>query len=235
MFIKLFGFFIKIFISISIFFFNKKILKNKKIYIQNLNTYGDTLIFYNTIKNISKKNFIVVSPKTFLNESLLKIFFEKKNYIIFDQFIYLKIKKIIREIYLKVKNIEPYSGEINKYNTLEIEMDYYLCHKLRKYLNDNDQFNLQPLSLYEKQSNFNINKKKYKDNFSKLFINKFKEIKKIDNTYQFYLKYFSSRKKFNLAYSLKQKNSLLKSLNLLGKKFICLHIRPFKKKWYLFI
>jgi hypothetical protein len=81
-----------IYLSVYLYFFFKK--KENKYCVQDVNTYGDSIIFYDLIrlKNINNnKKYIPIIPNYNLTLSIVRIFFKEKEYLVYRQYIYLSL------------------------------------------------------------------------------------------------------------------------------------------------
>ena len=84
---------ILIIVSVNNFFYRNKELYAKNICVPDLNTYGDSILFYDYIRllNLKKGNYFIIIPKVKQQISLVRIFFDEKQYKIFDEIIYNSI------------------------------------------------------------------------------------------------------------------------------------------------
>jgi hypothetical protein len=206
-----------IFFSVYLFFFLKK---NKNKYcVQDVNTYGDSVIFYDFIrlKNINnKKKYIPIVPNFNLPLSIARIFFKEKEYVVYRQYIYLALIFILNLYYFLIKK---------KNGSLLIDLNNILIVELKKriYLKYNQ--NISFYSIYDPAKDINLIKNK--SFFSKSFVESYISTKQVNNVFPMLKEYFHLRSKFGpFSINFSESKILLETLKI-TKKYVCLFIRPY--------
>jgi putative glycosyltransferase (TIGR04372 family) len=212
-------------ISVNIFFFRKKNLLKKNLCVPDQNTYGDSILFYDYVRllNLKKKSYFIIIPKVNQQINLVKIFFKKKQYIVYDEIIYNIIILFFKLFY----------SILNKENgSLFIDFNYLLNQLIQKKISKNlGEKSL--ITLYKKYNIRNDNfLKKYKKYFSDEFIKKYLQIRYLDNKNEFSLDHIKLIKKQG-SLDLKKnldvnflKEKIFHNLNI-TQKYICLFLRPY--------
>jgi putative glycosyltransferase (TIGR04372 family) len=212
-------------VSVNNFFFRNKELYKKNICVPDLNTYGDSILFYDYIRllNLKKKNYFIIIPKVKQQIDLVRIFFNKRQYKIFDEIIYNSILSSFTFFY-KILNKET--------GSLIIDFNYLLNQSIRKkIIKIFGNKNLVTLFRnYDSKNDHYI--KKYKKGFSQDFIKKYIKTRYLDNKNEFSFEHinlikeksnFALRKELDVK-SLKK--NIFQKLNI-TKKYICLFLRPY--------
>ena len=213
-------------ISVNIFFYKKKKLLKKNLCTPDLNTYGDSILFYDYVRllNLKKKKYFIIIPKVDQQIDLIKIFFKKEEYAVYDEIIYNTILVFFKFFY-KILN--------EKNGSLLIDFNYSLNQLIQKKISKN--FGEKKLvTLFKKYNVENDNfLKKYKNFFSKNFIKKYIQIRYSDNKNEFsfdHMKLISQSESLDLNKNLNlnfMKDKIFYNLNI-KKKYVCLFLRPYQ-------
>ena len=206
-----------IFFSVYLYFFFKK--KHNKYCVQDVNTYGDSIIFYDLIrlKNINnKKKYIPIVPNYNLTLSIVRIFFKENEYLVYRQYIYLFLIFILNLYYFLIKK---------KNGSLLIDLNHILIVELKKRIHRKYNQNVSFYSIYDPAKDINLIKNK--SFFSKSFLKSYISTRKVNNIFPQLKEYFHLRSKFGpLRVNFYDSETLLENLKI-TKKYVCLFIRPY--------
>ena len=213
-------------VSINIFFLIKKNLLKKNLCVPDQNTYGDSILFYDYVRllNLKKKSYFIIIPKVSQQVNLVKVFFKKNQYIVYDEIIYNTIILFFKLFY----------SILNKKNgSLLIDFNYLLNQLIQKKISRN-LGEKSKITLYKKYNVRNDNfLKKYKKHFSDEFIKKYLQIRYLDNKNEFsfdHIKLIKKQGSLDLNKNLNVdflKEKIFNNLNI-TKKYICLFLRPYE-------
>ena len=228
---KIYFYFFKLitfFLNLSVNFFlkkNKSKIKNFFLCTLDVNTLGDSILFidYLRLKSFkTKRSTLLILPNLKVQITLANFFLKKKQFIVYDQFIYEFLIWIFNKYYKLFKK---------KHGSFLIELNFYLNQILKKKIKDEKLKYFNEVSFYQP---CNLNKKilftKYKKKFSKQFLKKYIYVRENDNKSQTAFKhikllkqngYVDIKRKIKTSY----KKKLFKKLNI-KKKYICFYIRP---------
>jgi putative glycosyltransferase (TIGR04372 family) len=216
---------ILIIVSVNNFFYRNKELYAKNICVPDLNTYGDSILFYDYIRllNLKKGNYFIIIPKVKQQISLVRIFFDEKQYKIFDEIIYNSILSFFTFFY-KILN--------KRTGSLIIDFNYFLNQAIRKKIIKifGDKNLITLFRNYDSKNDYYI--KKYKKDFSQGFITKYIKTRYLDNKNEFsfeHINLINKKGNFDLKKKLdidSLKKDIFKKLNI-SQKYICLFLRPY--------
>jgi putative glycosyltransferase (TIGR04372 family) len=215
------------FLNISI---NLYLSKNKKKFDKfylcalDVNTVGDSILYLDFLRlKTSKNNYLslLILPNLQIQKTLANLFLKKKQYIVYNQFIYNSIVNFINFIY-KLKR---------KKGSLLIDFNYNLNLTLQRKIKKNGLKYLDEISFYPPTKiDRNLLFKKYNKKYNKNFLKKYIHVRENDNKGQTAIKHIYLLKKYgylNLKnkISIKYKKNLLKKLQI-NQKYVCFYIRP---------
>jgi putative glycosyltransferase (TIGR04372 family) len=224
---KVLTFFFELFVDpilyLSVLLYKRSIKKkfNLKylICIQDVNTYGDAIIFYeySRLKSLEKKKkLLIIAPNTNKNIYLLNFFFKKKNYIIYSQLIF-------NLLYFFLKKIDT--------KNLLIILNHKLLKNLKKVFHSISfyaEYNFKNDEIFHQNKIF----------FKKDFLKKYLKIRNSDNTSEAIIDFVNLQKKYGFnnikrihSYSVNKVNKLFSKLRIKKNKYICLCMRPYEDKF----
>ena len=212
-------------ISVNIFFLkNKKILKKNKLCVPDLNTYGYSILFFDYLRllKLEKKKYFIIIPRIKQQIYLIKVFFKKKEYIVYDESVYNFILFFL-SLYYKILKKENKSFLIDFNYNLNQNIKKKICTSVGKN-------NLLTLFIkYNKSDDHYL--EKYKNLLSKNFVERYIRERYSYNKSEFsmdHMRLISQRGNFILKKNIKNilqiKKNIFKNLNV-DKKYICLFLR----------
>jgi putative glycosyltransferase (TIGR04372 family) len=224
---KVLTFFLELIIDpllyLSVLFYKRSIKKNFNqkylICIQDVNTYGDAIIFYeySRLKSLEKKKkLLIIAPNFNKNINFLKFFYKKKNYKIYSQFIFNFLCVFFKKIDAK---------------NLLIILNHKLLKNLKKVFNSisfYSEYNFKNDEIFHKNKIF----------FKEDFLKKYLKIMRSDNTSKAIIDFVNLQKKYGFnnikkihSYSVNKVNKIFLKLKIKKNKYICLCIRPYESRF----